>query len=142
MLALETPHILLLDEPTNHLDMESIDSLAKAINEFTGGVVIVSHDFRKYACYCTCVALLKSTLSTGLISQVAQTLWEVKDKKISDLTKQDISIVEYKKQLAKRSELLWQERYDEAMLIVFIATGQAQIEKAALLSKTSTGGKL
>ena len=40
----------------------------------------------------------------GLISQVAQTLWEVKDKKIADLTKQDITIVDYKKQLAKRSE--------------------------------------
>lgn len=39
-----------------------------------------------------------------MISQVAQTLWEVKDKKIMDLTKQDITIVEYKKQLAKRSE--------------------------------------
>ena len=32
--------------PTNHLDMESIDSLAKAINKFTGGVVLVSHDMR------------------------------------------------------------------------------------------------
>lgn len=85
MLALETPHILLLDEPTNHLDMESIDALAKAINSFTGGVVIVSHDFR-------------------LISQVAQTLWEVKDKTITDLTKQEISIVDYKKMLAKRSK--------------------------------------
>jgi ATP-binding cassette subfamily F protein 2 len=41
---------------------------------------------------------------TGLISQVAQTLWEVKDKKITDLTKQDITIVEYKKALAKRSK--------------------------------------
>jgi ATP-binding cassette subfamily F protein 2 len=28
--------------------MESIDSLAKAIKEFSGGVVIVSHDFREF----------------------------------------------------------------------------------------------
>lgn len=31
-MARECPHMLFLDEPTNHLDMESIDSLAKAIN--------------------------------------------------------------------------------------------------------------
>jgi ATP-binding cassette, subfamily F, member 2 len=48
-LAMEHPHILLLDEPTNHLDMESIDALAKAIKEFEGGVVIVSHDFRMFS---------------------------------------------------------------------------------------------
>ena len=33
-------------QPTNHLDMESIDSLAEAINSFQGGLVLVSHDFR------------------------------------------------------------------------------------------------
>jgi ATP-binding cassette subfamily F protein 2 len=38
--------MLLFDEPTNHLDMESIEGLAIAINAFTGGMVLVSHDFR------------------------------------------------------------------------------------------------
>lgn len=36
----------LQDEPTNNLDIESIDALAEAINEYKGGVIIVTHDER------------------------------------------------------------------------------------------------
>ncbi|MDR2395499.1 MAG: ATP-binding cassette domain-containing protein [Endomicrobium sp.] len=37
-------HLLLLDEPTNHLDIESCESLVEAINEFSGSVVMVTHN--------------------------------------------------------------------------------------------------
>jgi len=63
-MAKENPHMLFLDEPTNHLDIESIDSLAKAINEFKGGLMLVSHDMR-------------------LISQVAKEIWMVDNKTVT-----------------------------------------------------------
>lgn len=56
LMSMANPHLLLLDEPTNHLDMACIDALAEAIDCFTGGTVLVSHDFR-------------------LISRVAKEIW-------------------------------------------------------------------
>ncbi|KAI9475694.1 MAG: P-loop containing nucleoside triphosphate hydrolase protein [Benjaminiella poitrasii] len=82
-LAVLRPHIILLDEPTNHLDMESIDSLADAINRFSGGVVLVSHDFR-------------------LISQVAKQIWRCEGGHVHPF---EGSIAAYKETLRKNVKL-------------------------------------
>eukprot|EP00668_Euglena_longa_P017881 GGOE01022341.1.p1 GENE.GGOE01022341.1~~GGOE01022341.1.p1 ORF type:complete len:615 (+),score=236.01 GGOE01022341.1:48-1892(+) len=82
MIAIQHPHILLLDEPTNHLDMSCIDSLASAVNEFEGGLLLVSHDFR-------------------LINAVAKEIW-VCDKKTVAPWRGDIQA--YKKHLAQQMQ--------------------------------------
>ncbi|XP_074030341.1 ATP-binding cassette sub-family F member 3 [Leptinotarsa decemlineata] len=47
------PNFLVLDEPTNHLDIETIEALGKAIQKFTGGVILVSHDERLIRMVCS-----------------------------------------------------------------------------------------
>lgn len=43
-LMLEKPNIIILDEPTNHLDIETIHALQKALRNYEGTVIFVSHD--------------------------------------------------------------------------------------------------
>jgi len=80
VLAMKAYNLLLLDEPTNHLDVDAVDGLAAAIRAFTGGVVLVSHDFR-------------------LIDQVANEIWVCEKKGVR---RYDGTIHEYKKALAKK----------------------------------------
>ncbi|KAF8867318.1 putative translation initiation regulator [Acephala macrosclerotiorum] len=52
-LSLTNPHILVLDEPSNHLDIEAMDALSTALQQFQGGVLMVSHDVTMLQTVCT-----------------------------------------------------------------------------------------
>lgn len=56
-------NFLMLDEPTNHLDIHSVELLIEALNKYEGSLIFVSHD--RY-----------------FVSKVANTIWEIDDRKI------------------------------------------------------------
>jgi len=58
------PHILILDEPTSHLDIDSREALIWALNDFSGAILLITHD-------------------TYLAESTADRLWLVKDGKAS-----------------------------------------------------------
>jgi ATP-binding cassette subfamily F protein 3 len=60
LMSYDAPHIMLLDEPTNHLDMDAREALVQALNNYTGAVILVSHD-------------------PHLVESVAERLWLVAD---------------------------------------------------------------
>tara|TARA_Y100000996_G_scaffold381219_1_gene335592 strand:- start:229 stop:639 length:411 start_codon:yes stop_codon:yes gene_type:complete len=73
------PHLLVMDEPTNHLDIETINGLIDGINNFKGGIILVTHDME-------------------LIKETNSELWALNKKK---LYKYNGDYEDYKNELLK-----------------------------------------
>ncbi|MFT9399978.1 ABC-F family ATP-binding cassette domain-containing protein [Acetobacter sp.] len=84
LLALATrdaPQMLILDEPTNHLDLDARDALVRALSDFEGAVLLISHD-------------------PHLVELVADRLWLVADGKVTPF---EGDMAEYRSWLIEQS---------------------------------------
>ena len=89
-LLLEKPDILLLDEPTNHLDMESVRWLENYLQNYSGAVVMVSHD--RY-----------------FIDETAEIVYELTDKK---LVRYVGNYTQFRQQKLKNLAI-WKKQYEQ-----------------------------
>ncbi|KAF2173255.1 hypothetical protein M409DRAFT_17198 [Zasmidium cellare ATCC 36951] len=80
-LGLTNPHILVMDEASNHLDIEAMDALNLALNQFQGGVVLVSHDVH-------------------MLQQVCKSLWVCDNGTVE---KFDGTVQDYKKRITAQA---------------------------------------
>jgi ATP-binding cassette subfamily F protein 3 len=76
------PNLLLLDEPTNHLDIESIDILIEFLQDYSGMVIISSHN-------------------RNLITSISTEIYETVDKTLNKIENFDTWLDEKKKELRK-----------------------------------------
>jgi len=75
------PHILILDEPTNYLDRESLGALAGAIEEYDGGVVMITHNNE----FCSKLCPETWVMDAGHLETKGDADWMLKqDTKIDD----------------------------------------------------------
>ncbi len=87
----DSPSLLVLDEPTNHLDIETREVLVAALNDFSGAVVLVSHDWH-------------------LVELVADRLWLVAEGAVRPF---EGDLDDYRSMLMARAEWAEEERSAE-----------------------------
>merc|ERR1719502_2414901 len=81
----QNPHILVLDEPTNYLDREGPGALVLAIKDYTGGVLIISHNRE----FCDSVATEKWIMKGGYLRIESESVENEADKEAAADKKQE-----------------------------------------------------
>merc|ERR1711907_459460 len=84
----QNPHLLVIDEPTNYLDRDALAALTSAIENWTGGVVVISHNLA----FCDRVATEKWIMDAGHLRAEGGEYVDVKlESKTGDDTVTDAS---------------------------------------------------
>ena len=100
-LLLAAPDMLLLDEPTNHLDTESVAWLERFLEEYSGTVILITHD--RYFLDNVCGWILELDRGHGIPWQGNYSSWlEQKEKRLAVEEKQESA-----RQRAMKEELEW-----------------------------------
>src|SRR3569832_364901 len=100
-LLLSAPDMLLLDEPTNHLDTESVAWLERFLEEYSGTVILITHD--RYFLDNVCGWILELDRGHGIPWQGNYSSWqEQKEKRLAVEEKQESA-----RQRAMKEELEW-----------------------------------
>merc|ERR1711957_801927 len=72
----QNPHVLILDKPTNYLDRDGLGALVLAINDYKGGVLIISHNKE----FCDSVATEKWIMKGGYLRIEGESVEKEEDK--------------------------------------------------------------
>lgn len=100
-LLLSAPDMLLLDEPTNHLDAESVAWLERFLEEYSGTVILITHD--RYFLDNVCGWILELDRGHGIPWQGNYSSWlEQKDARLATEEKHESA-----RQRAMKAELEW-----------------------------------
>ncbi|EEI69862.1 ATP-binding cassette domain-containing protein [Lentilactobacillus hilgardii] len=135
-LLLEKPELLILDEPTNHLDVETITWLESYIQNYSGSLLIISHD--RY--FLDRIVNEVYDLANGTLRHYAGNYTQYTQKK-----QQEISLrwKEYEKQQAEISKL---QTFVDKNIVRASTTKQAQarrkqLERMNRIEKPTSDGK-
>ena len=131
-LLLQRPELLLLDEPTNHLDMEALAWLEKYLCDYTGTVLVISHDRYFLDRVCTNVAELLG----GTIEQYSGNYSAFSQKRIQLFESRIKAYELQQKEIARQEAIIARYRmYNREKSIRAAESREKRLEKIERLKK-------
>ena len=131
----QKPNLLLLDEPTNHLDLEMRQALSVALIEYTGALVVISHD--RHLLRSVCDELL--IVHDGIVDRFKRSLDEypawLKERELEQSKAENTNTEEQPKPLSKKEQR--QEQAQRRQRLKPMYDKVRKIEKQLTLSRAA-----